>query len=72
MNGIATTTTSWSGFRVELAKPPRTTITTLDRGATLGQPGNHAQQLRVLDATLALLSQDAPVRPVRLREGAEE
>ncbi|MCA9965876.1 MAG: hypothetical protein KC423_16610 [Anaerolineales bacterium] len=71
MNGIATTTTSWSGFRIELAKPPRTTITSLARGATLGQPGDSAQQLRVLNATLALLAQDAPIPPVRLRERAE-
>ena len=71
MNGIATTTTSWSGFRIELAKPPRTTITSLARGATLGQPSDSAQQLRVLNATLALLAQDAPIPPVRLRERAE-
>ncbi len=71
MNGIATTTTSWSGFRIELTKPPRATITTLERGATLGQPGDNAQQLRVLDATLALLAQDAPLPPVRLRESAK-
>lgn len=68
MNGIATTITSWSGFRVELAKPPRATITSLARGATLGQPHDSAQQLRVLDATLALLAQDAPIEPVRLAE----
>ena len=71
MNGIATTSSSWSGFRIELTKPPRATITSLARGATLGQPGDSAQQLRVLNATLDLLAQDAPIDPVRLPEKAE-
>jgi hypothetical protein len=37
----------------------------------MGQPNNTAQQRRVLEATLALLAQDAPVKPVRLEEQAE-
>lgn len=48
--------------------PPRATFTRLARGATLGQPGDAAQQRRVLEATLALLGQPAPVAPVQLDE----
>ena len=43
----------------------------LNRGATLGNPGDSEQQLRVLNATLSLLAQDAPVDIVRLDEKAE-
>lgn len=54
--------------------PPRVTFTKLTRGATLGQPNDIAQQRRVLEATLALLSQDAPLDPLPLNEspGREE
>lgn len=54
--------------------PPRVTFTKLTRGATLGQPNDIAQQRRVLEATLALLAQDAPLDPLRLNEspGREE
>lgn len=51
--------------------PPRATFTKLARGATLGRPGDPAQQRRVLEATLALLAQDAPVEPVTLDESLE-
>ncbi|MBX0328036.1 hypothetical protein K2Z83_10145 [Oscillochloris sp. ZM17-4] len=51
--------------------PPRATFTRLGRGATLGRPGDAAQQRRVLDATLALLAQSAPVEPVQLAESME-
>jgi hypothetical protein len=51
--------------------PPRATFTRLARGATLGRPGDAAQQRRVLEATLALLAQDAPVEPVNLDESLE-
>ncbi|MCP4537044.1 MAG: hypothetical protein GY832_07840 [Chloroflexi bacterium] len=44
----------------------------MSRGATLGRPGDAAQQRRVLDATLALLAQDAPVDIVRLSEKIEQ
>ncbi|MBC8334812.1 MAG: hypothetical protein H8E29_06070 [Anaerolineales bacterium] len=48
--------------------PPRATYTRLARGATLGQPHDAAQQKRVLEATLTLLAQDAPLKPVKLNE----
>ena len=51
--------------------PPRATFTKLGRGATLGQPHDAAQQRRVLEATLALLAQDAPLKPVYLDEKVE-
>jgi len=51
--------------------PPRATFTKLGRGATLGQPHDTAQQRRVLEATLALLAQDAPLEPVYLDETVE-
>ena len=54
-----------------LTVPPRATFTKLARGATLGHPHDRAQQLRVLQATLALLAQDAPLDPVYLDEKAE-
>jgi hypothetical protein len=70
MNGIATTLTSWSGL-IRRALPPRATATRLNRGSTLGEPGNSAQQRRVLEATLSLLAQDAPVPLLRLDEKAD-
>jgi len=51
-----------------LTAPPRATFTRLARGATLGRPGDSAQQRRVLEATLALLAQDAPIEPLTLDE----
>ncbi|MBN1665906.1 MAG: hypothetical protein JW862_02420 [Anaerolineales bacterium] len=70
LNGIATTLTSWSAGITRRLLPPRATYTRLARGATLGQPGDWAQQKRVLAATLALLSQAAPLEPLRLDERA--
>jgi hypothetical protein len=70
LSKIATSLTTWGfGFTHRLL-PPRATYTHLARGATLGQPGDEAQQKRVLDATLALLSEDAPFAPVKLDERA--
>ncbi|MCP4427995.1 MAG: hypothetical protein GY803_26210 [Chloroflexi bacterium] len=69
MNGIAATLTSWSGL-IRRAAPPRAITTRLERGGTLGMPGDAAQQRRVLEATLALLAQDAPVKMIRLDERA--
>jgi hypothetical protein len=71
MNGIATTLTSWNPGRARPTMPPRATFTRLARGATLGQPGDALQQRRVLEATLSLLAQDAPLKPVRLDEQFE-
>ena len=71
MEGIATTLTSWNPGVTRLTMPPRATFTGLKRGATMGQPGDTAQQRRVLEATLALLAQDAPVEYARLDEQAD-
>jgi hypothetical protein len=66
--GMATTLTSWNAGLTRRTRPPRATFTRLGRGATLGKPGDAAQQRRVLEATLALLAQDAPLDPVYLDE----
>jgi hypothetical protein len=70
-DGVATTLTSWNGGVTRLTMPPRATFTRLARGATLGRPGDAAQQRRVLEATLALLAQEAPLEPVQLDERLE-
>jgi len=67
MTGIATTLTSWNPV-IRLAKPPRATLTRLNRGATMGEPHKVAQQRRVLAATLALLAEDAPLEISHLDE----
>jgi hypothetical protein len=72
MEGIATTLTTWNAGVTRLTAPPRGTFTRLARGATLGKPHDTAQQRRVLEATLALLAEDAPVEIVRLDESVEE
>lgn len=69
--GIVTTLTSWNPGRTRPTAPPRATFTRLTRGATLGRPGDEAQQARVLDATLRLLGDPAPLDPVRLDETAD-
>ena len=68
IEGIATTLTSWDVERTVILKPPRATYTKLGRGSTLGRPSDGAQQRRVLEATLQLLAQDAPLEPVYLSE----
>jgi hypothetical protein len=68
MAGMATTLTSWNAGVTRLTAPPRATFTRLARGATLGQPHDVVQQRCVLEATLALLSRDAPLRPVNLKQ----
>lgn len=72
MEGIATTLTTWHIGITRLTAPPRGTYTRLARGSTIGNPHDVAQQRRVLEATLALLAQDAPVDLVKLDENAEE
>jgi len=71
LGGVATTLTSWNAGVTRLTMPPRATFTRLGRGATLGRPGDTAQQRRVLEATLNLLARDAPLEPVQLDERLE-
>jgi hypothetical protein len=71
MEGIATTLTTWNPGRARSTSPPRAVFTKLNRGATLGEPHDHAQQRRILKATLDLLAQDAPLEPITLEESAE-
>lgn len=68
MAGFATTLTSWNGGRIRATMPPRAISTRLARGATLGRPHDLAQQRRVLQATLALLQEDAPLPVITLNE----
>jgi hypothetical protein len=70
--GIATTLTSWNAGRTRLTMPPRATFTKLARGATIGQPHDIEQQMRVLRATLDLLNHDAPIKPILMNESVDE
>jgi len=72
ISGVPATLTSWSGALGKLTNPPRATLTKLNRGSTMGNVGDKAQQRRVLYATLALLEQEAPLKPDRLKERKEE
>ena len=69
--GIATTLTSWNGGRTRVTNPPRATFTKLNRGSTMGAPGDAEQQKRILKATLDLLATDAPQKPVMMDETME-
>lgn len=60
--------TTWNSGRTRPTAPPRATFTRLSRGATIGSPGDTAQQRRVLRQTLALLAEPAPLKPVKLDE----
>jgi hypothetical protein len=42
---------------LELVRPPRAVVTSFPRGATVGAPGNYAQQRQVLLDTLATLEE---------------
>lgn len=64
--GIATAVVAWNAGRIRLVAPPRALITKLPRGTAFGLPGDEAGQRQVLDATLALLAQDAPLEPTYL------
>ena len=66
--GIPTVTTSVAAGITRKVNPPRATITRLHFGAILGAPGDVAQQRRVLEKTLNLFSQDAPISLVSLNE----
>ena len=68
MHGIPAVITTWNAGRTRPTAPGRATFTKLKRGGTMGNPHDSAQQRRVLDATLALLEQEAPIPPVRLDE----
>lgn len=68
--GIASTLTSWNPGVTRLTQPPRATFSRLPRGMTLGAPHDAAQQMRILEKTLALLAYDAPLEPVMLEESA--
>ncbi len=68
MAGIATTLTSWNAGIIRRTAPPRTVITQLPRGSTMGHPHHFQQQQKVLNATLALLEEDAPQTPTYLNE----
>lgn len=72
MEGIATTLTSWNGGVTRLTAPPRAVFTKLKRGATIGKPHDVAQQRRILEATLDVLAQDAPIDPIYLEENESE
>jgi hypothetical protein len=69
--GIATVITTWNAGRTRVTAPPRATFTRLSRGATIGKPNDPDQQRRVLEATLALLAEDAPLKPVNRAESGE-
>lgn len=68
MEGIPAVMTTWRDGVARLANAPRVTFTKLPRGSSIGAPHDTAQQRRVLEATLALLGQDAPIKPVILKE----
>ena len=68
IEGIATAVVGWNGGRLRLLSLPRTVVTRLARGVAFGRPGDQAQQWRVLEATLALLEQDAPLEALYLDE----
>jgi len=66
--GIATVVVAWNGGLIRLVNVPRAAITRLPRGTVFGLAGDAAQQQRVLSAALALLAEDAPLKPVYLGE----
>ena len=68
MEGIATAVVGWNVGRLRLASAPRMAITRLSRGLAFGRPGDKMQQCRVLEATLALLEEDAPIEPLYVDE----
>lgn len=71
IEGIPAVMTTWRDGVARQAKAPRTTFTKLPRGSSVGAPHDDTQQRRVLEATLALLAQAAPLEPVILNEAME-
>jgi len=68
LEGIRSVTTSWFGKAVRSSLPPRASLTHMKRGCTLGAPNNHAQQRRILESTLELLAEPAPLNFLKLNE----
>lgn len=68
ISGIATTMTSWNAGIIQRIMPPHVVIIELPRGSSMGHPHHHSEQQNVLNATLALLSEEAPVPLVYLEE----
>lgn len=66
--GIATTLVAWNVGRIRMVSPPRAVITTLPRGTAFGLPGDEKGQRHTLEATLALLEENAPLEPVYLHK----
>ena len=71
IEGIPSVMTTWRDGVARQAKATRVTFTKLPRGSSIGAPHDHAQQRRVLEATLDLLEQPAPLEPVILKEAME-
>ena len=71
MEGIPAVMTTWRDGVARQAKAPRVTFTKLPRGSSVGAPHDDAQQRRVLEATLSLFAQPAPIEPVILNEAME-
>jgi hypothetical protein len=69
MNGIATVVISWEAKRLKLCNPPRSTVHG-ERGAPLGKPHDAAGQRAVLEQSLALLGQAAPLK-MKILDGRE-
>jgi D-proline reductase (dithiol) PrdB len=68
VNNIASTLTTWDPDMAYLSAPPRLTATYLPPGSPLGMPNDHAQQRRVISATLKLLELKAPTGIIYLQE----
>jgi len=71
LESIASTAVTWH-YSTKLTAPPRLVVVRLNRGSTLGMPNDAAQQRRVLEATINLLYQDAPVEAIELYERPQE
>lgn len=67
--GIATVVVAWNAGRIRMVSPPRAAITKLPRGTAFGLPGDKVGQQHVLNETLTLLEEDAPLKPVYLDKG---
>lgn len=66
--GLEATSITWRDAIARLVQPGRVVLTQLPRGATLGTPGDAAQQRRLLEATLDRLRVPPSAAPLVLRE----